>query len=185
MNVPVINPVLLGCIMAATTLCALPREVRAANPMPVTPASSAIDVPADLKTAVEELKKVYALDVKSVLSMSDEEAGDVEATSAEDLLAEHNLLTPDLRKHIDESGGLDFDILLSAQDWEKSWTFSVEDPKKSGEGYDVKVVLKHPKEQATVVWKFVHSDGKWFIDDATYSNPREKPFTLRSLNEGD
>ena len=138
----------------------------------------------DIQQAAARLKQVYDLDVKGMLTPPEAELHS-DNKAPETLLDEHKLISPGLLHHINQIGGLDFDILLAAQDWDKSWTIKLGEPVKKGDNYEIAVVLKHGSDQSTVTWKFVNLQGSWVADDARYEEPDEKPFTLRSMEEGD
>jgi len=140
--------------------------------------------PATLKQALVELRAVYEIEEHLLADpIPDEPQG--ETLSAAQLLKAHNLITPSLFKHVENIGGLDFDILTSSQDWDLKWKVVVGEPIKNGKDYKIPVTLDRDTEKSIVSWKFVEQNGKWQIDDASYLEPGEKPFTLRSLQEGD
>ena len=137
-----------------------------------------------INQAASELRAVYEIE-SHVMAEPPSDDPHTEILSAAELLKKHDLITPALFKHIENIGGLDFDILTSSQDWDLSWKITVGEPVKDGTGYNVPVVLDRGTEKSSINWKFLEQNGKWQIDDARYLEPGEKPFSLRDLKEGD
>ena len=75
----------------------------------------------NIASAVSKLKSVYDKDISQML-IPPEEFEKTKFKSPEELLNDHKLITKSLLKHLQNIGGIDFDILLSAQDWDKGWT---------------------------------------------------------------
>jgi hypothetical protein len=139
----------------------------------------------DIQKTKADLKTVYDADIEQIAAPAD--GGEPPAGKDPlDLLSEHSLISPRLKKHVGNIGGLDFDILLYAEDWDKSWSVTVGEPVQKGEThYEIPVTMIREGKPWKAVWSFVLEKDSWLAEDITYEEPAEKPLTLNSLHEGD
>ena len=139
----------------------------------------------DIAQVKQELQKAYETDIAQ---MSAPPSGGNAPVGKDpvDLAAEHHLLSSKLHKHLGNIGGLDFDIFLNAQDWDKKWAAQIGDPVRKGKNhYEIPVSLNRDGKICIATWQFVREQGAWVADDIRYEEPGEKTFTLNSLQEGD
>jgi len=136
----------------------------------------------DIHAAAAELKRVFNFNVEQYTRPPETLTRTVDAV---DLLDQHRLISNGLMHHVKNMGALDFDIILSAQDWNKSWRILFGEPQKTKHGYSLKVTLARPNESTAELWTFTQEHGFWVVSDILYQEPGEKPFTLSSLKEGD
>lgn len=130
--------------------------------------------------ATKKLRELYDQDLKQMLAPMDSPEFE-NAVSGYDLLAKEGMISKKLLDHLKKIGGIDFDLFLSAQDWDPSWKVSIGEPKKLDNHFEVAVTLDRLTSTSIAQWRFIQEDGKWVVGDVEYTEPGEKPFTLSSL----